>query len=187
MAEWSIALPLTARCLSPLRVCPDGQVVFSIVTDCSLPLNTEGLPWWPSGLRHCHWLLAVSHHWGPTLMAEWSIALSLTAHCLSTLKVCLDGQVVYSIATDCSLPLNTEGMPWWPSGLMRCHWLLPVIHQLRDLPWWLSGVRHFNWLARCLSLLRICPDHDGQVVYSIATDCSLPLTTEGLLWWPSGL
>ena len=21
-----------------------------------------GLPWWPRGLRHCHWLLAVSHH-----------------------------------------------------------------------------------------------------------------------------
>ena len=27
MAEWSKVLPLTARCLSPLRACPDGQVV----------------------------------------------------------------------------------------------------------------------------------------------------------------
>ena len=30
------------------------------------PLRCEyllkGLPWWPCGLRRCHWLLAVSHH-----------------------------------------------------------------------------------------------------------------------------
>ena len=32
--------PLTARCLSPLRACPDGRVVKGAATDCSLPLTT---------------------------------------------------------------------------------------------------------------------------------------------------
>ena len=27
------------------------------------PLVLSGLPWWLCGLRHCHWLLAVLHHY----------------------------------------------------------------------------------------------------------------------------
>ena len=69
MAEWSQVLPQTAH-YSPLRACPDGWVVSGITTDCSL-LTAEGLPWWLSGLRHCHRLLT-AHRWGPALMAEWS-------------------------------------------------------------------------------------------------------------------
>ena len=41
-------------------------------------LTIEGLPWWPCGLRHCHWLLAVSHHclgsnpgWGMWESCQW--------------------------------------------------------------------------------------------------------------------
>ena len=127
-AMWCMALPLTARCLSPLRACPDGRVVYGIATDCSLSLTTEGLPWWPCGLWHCHWLLAVSHHWGPALMAVWSMALQLTARCLSPLRACPDGRVVYGIATDCSLSLTTEGLPWSLCGQRSCHWLLAVSH-----------------------------------------------------------
>ena len=44
MAVWSKALTLTARCLSPLRACPDGHVVSEAASDCSLSLTTEGLP-----------------------------------------------------------------------------------------------------------------------------------------------
>ena len=40
MAEWSKALPLTARFLSPLRACPDGCVVLVADTDCSQSLTT---------------------------------------------------------------------------------------------------------------------------------------------------
>ena len=28
---------------------------------CLFSLLAQGLPWWPCGLRRCHWLLAVSH------------------------------------------------------------------------------------------------------------------------------
>ena len=46
MAVWSKVLPLTARCLSPLRDCPDGRVVKGAASDCSLPLTTApfGIP-----------------------------------------------------------------------------------------------------------------------------------------------
>ena len=127
MAEWSNALPLISHYISPLRACPDGLVVLGIVTDCLLSLTTEGLPWWPRGLMHCHWLLAVSHHWGPVLMAEWSNALWLTACCLSPLRACPDGCVVLCIATNCSLSLTIKGLTWWSSGLMHCHWLHTVV------------------------------------------------------------
>ena len=36
---------------------PDREIC---IQSCFLPVS--GLPWWPCGLRHCHWLLAVSHH-----------------------------------------------------------------------------------------------------------------------------
>ena len=53
-------------------------------------LPRRGLPWWLSGLRYCHQLLAVSHHWGPALMAVWTKT---------------------SVATDCSLGL-TNAQIW---------------------------------------------------------------------------
>ena len=39
--------------------------------------ESRGPPWWLCGLWQCHWLQAVSHQWGPTSMADWSMALSL--------------------------------------------------------------------------------------------------------------
>ena len=88
---------------------------FLSINTCSTLIG--GLPWWLSGLRHCYWLLTVSHHWGPVLMVEWSKALRywlltvshhwgpalmvewfktllLTAPCLSPLRACPDGWVV---------------------------------------------------------------------------------------------
>ena len=58
------------------------------------PPMLEGLPCWLYGLRRCHCFLAVSHHWGPALMAVWSKALPLNASCLSPLRACPDGCVV---------------------------------------------------------------------------------------------
>ena len=182
MAEWSTALPLTAHCLSPLRACPDGWVVYGFATDCSLSLTTEGLPlglsdlrhchwllsltteglpWGLSDLRHCHWLLTASHHWGASLIAEWSTALPLTADFLSPLRDCPDGWVVYSVATDCSLSLTTEGLPWWLSCLRCCHWLLTVSHHWGPA---LMAVwsKVLPLTASCLSPLRACPN--GWVV-----------------------
>ena len=179
MAEWSTALPLTAHCLSPLRACPDGWVVYGIATDCSLSLTTEGLPWGLSGLRRCHWLLTVfhhwglsdlrlchwlltvSHHWGPALRAEWSKALPLTAHCPPPLKGFPNSWVVYCVATDCWLSLTTEGLPWWLSGLQHCHWLITVSHH-----WGPALVAEWS---KALPLT------------------AQSLTTEGLPWWLCGL
>ena len=168
MAVWSTALPLTVSCLSPLRACPDGRVVYGAATDCKLSLTTEGLPWWLCGLRRCHWLLAVSHHWGPALMAVWSTALPLTVSCLSPLRACPDGRVVYGAATDCELSLTTEGLPWWPCGIRRCHWLLAVSHHWRPalMAVWYTAL---PLTVSCLSPLRACPD--GSVVYGAATAC----------------
>ena len=62
--------------LSPLegfRACPDSK---------------------PCCLSCCHWLLAVSHHWGPALMAVWSKLLPLTASSVSPLRACPDTCVV---------------------------------------------------------------------------------------------
>ena len=39
----SKALPLTARHLSPLMVCPESQVVLGVPTDNSLSLATEAV------------------------------------------------------------------------------------------------------------------------------------------------
>ena len=100
----SIKVVQTSFCTKP-KPSFNGQAVVGVATDCLLSLTTGGLPWWPSGLEHCHWLLAVSHHWGPALMAKWSKALPLTACCLTI-----------------------GDMPWWPSGLGRCHWLLADSH-----------------------------------------------------------
>ena len=58
----------------------------------------------------------VSHHLGPALMAEWSEMLTLTGRCLSPLKACPNGRVVLGVASDCSLPLTTISLSWWPSG-----------------------------------------------------------------------
>ena len=55
----------------------------------------------PRGLKRCHWLLAVSAHWGSALISEWSKALPLTADCLSPLRAFPDGRVVLGIAADC--------------------------------------------------------------------------------------
>ena len=159
-------------------------MVWGVATDCSLSLITEGLPWWPCGLRRCYWLFAVSHHWGPALMAVWSKALPLIARCLSPLR-CL---------------------PWWPCGLRRCYWLLAVSHHWGPalMAMW-SGRCHWllavslRWgpalmamwsnalplTACCLSSVRAYPD--GRVVWGVVTDCSLSLITEGLPWWLSGL
>ena len=184
MAVWSNALPLTARCLSPLRARLDGCLVLCVATDCLLSLTAEGLPWWPCGLMHCHWLLAVSYHWGLALMAVWSNALPLTACCLSPLRARPDDWVVWGIATDCSLSLTTEGPPWWMPGLMCCHWLLAVSHRWEPalMAVWSNAL---PLTACCLSSLRACPD--GRVVWGVATDCSPSLITEGLPWWPCGL
>ena len=86
MAEWSKALTRPASCLSQLRACPDGRVVLGVDTTCSLFFTAEGLSWWPCCLRCWHWLLAVSHSWGPVLMAMLSKVLALTASCLSLLR-----------------------------------------------------------------------------------------------------
>ena len=65
--DWSIRMVVSLHRLFRDRrhivvACSDGWVVFGIATDCSLYFNIDGLPWWPSGLWHCHWLPAVSHH-----------------------------------------------------------------------------------------------------------------------------
>ena len=59
MAEWSAALPLTAGCLAPLPclVQKKSHLAFGFVC-----IAHASLPWWPRGLRRCHWLQAVSHH-----------------------------------------------------------------------------------------------------------------------------
>ena len=54
----------------------------------------EGLTLMALGLMHCHWLLTVSPHWEPALMALWSNALPLTAHSLSPMRACPDGPLV---------------------------------------------------------------------------------------------
>ena len=51
-----------------------------------------------------------SHIW-PALVFVWSMALPLTASCLSPLRACPDGCVVYGIATDSLLSLNTDYLP----------------------------------------------------------------------------
>ena len=166
MAERSGALPLAGHCLSPLRACPDGWVVWDIATTCSLSLIPEGLPRWLSALRHCHWLLAVSDHWGASLMAEQSRALSLSARCLSPLRALRHCHWLlavshhwglWGIVTDCSLSLITEGLPRWLSGMRHCHWLLGVSHRWGHA---LMAERSeaLPLTARCLSSLRACPD-----------------------------
>ena len=66
-------------------------------------LGKAGLPWWLSGLKHCHSLLAVSNHCGPVW---WPSGLK---HCHSLLAVS-----------------NHCGPVWWPSGLKHCHSLRAV-------------------------------------------------------------
>ena len=165
MTEGAKAYPLTARCLASLRVSPDSRVVWGVSTDCWLSRTTalscaeevsfsfwfqlhcacwstlvwfkalpqtarclaslKGLPWWPSGLRRCHSLLAVSHHWGSALMAEWSKALSLTAGCLAPLPCLMQKKSHLAFGFVC---IAQASFPWWPRGLRRFHWLLAVSH-----------------------------------------------------------
>ena len=130
--------------------CPCGHEL--LVNHMSLPYYTQSrpssqdLPWWPSSLRRSHWLLSVSHHWGPALMDEQSKAQPLTAPCLSPLRTCPDGRAVY---------------------IRRSHWLLPVSHyclglnpglglwescQWVGVRWWFSpgtavSSTTYNWLV----------------------------------------
>ena len=156
MVKWSRALQLTSFYLSPLRVFPDGQV-----TDFSVSLTTEGLPWWSSGLRHCNWLPSISHHWGPSLMVKWSRALQLTSLYLSPMRAFPDGQVAKGIATDFSLSLTNEGLPWWSSGLGHCNWLPSISHHWGP-SLMVKWSRALQLTSLYLSPLRAFPD--GQVV-----------------------
>ena len=194
MAEWSKALPLTAWGLSPMWACPNGWVVKGIATDCLRSLTNVGLPQWLSGQRHCHWLIEVSHQWGPAPMAEWSKALPLTAWGLSPMWACPNGWVVKGIATDCLLSLTdgwmvkgiatdwlrsltNEGLPQWLSGQRHCHWLLEVSHQCGPvlMAEWSKALPLTAW---GLSPMWACPN--GWVVKGIATDCLRSLTNVGL-------
>ena len=124
MANWSNVLPLTARCLPPLlRACPDG--LWSLMPAMVQAIASRGLPWWSSGLMHCHVLLAVSDDWGLVLMANWSNVLPLTARCLPPLlRACPDG--LWSLMPAMVQAIASRGLPWWSSGLIYCHWLLTV-------------------------------------------------------------
>ena len=167
MAVWSEVLPLTASRQSPLRTCPDGCVVWGVAIDCWPSVTTEGLPWWLCGLRCCHWLLAVSHHWGPTLMAVWSEVLPLTAGRQSPLKACPDGCVVWGVAIDCWPSVTTEGLPWWLCGLRCCHWLLAVSHHWRPA---LMAVWSEVLPLTASSQLPLRAYPDGSVVEGVASD-----------------
>ena len=109
-----------------LCVCMLAVVPLWAVVDCDwcgprytanmprVPITT-GLPRWPGGLGHCHWLLdaltsgaALMAVWfkalsptarhpsplGPALMAVWSKALPPTSRRPSPLSACPDGCVV---------------------------------------------------------------------------------------------
>ena len=108
-----------------------------------------GPAWWPCGLRHCHWLLAISHHWGPAVMAVWSKVLPLTASCQIDIKRYSECHTLYRV------------LPWWLCGLTRCHWLLAISHHWGPVPMavWSKAL---PLTASCLSILRACPD--GRVV-----------------------
>ena len=150
LPEGWVVKGVATDCLSPLKAFPDGWVVVGVATDYSLSLTSAGLPWWQSGRRCCHRLLTVSHLCGPALMVEWSKVLLLIACCLTPLRACPDGWVVkvlpqtvcclsplracpggwvvVGVATDCSLSLTSEGLPWWQSGLRCCYRLFAVSH-----------------------------------------------------------
>ena len=79
IAEWPKVLPPTARCLSPLRACPESLSSVDV--------------------RHGYISIVidrVTHHAqhqtpieeGAALIAEWSKVLPLTARCLSPLRAC---------------------------------------------------------------------------------------------------
>ena len=185
ITEWSKALSLNARCPSSLIVCPDGRVVYGIGTECSVYVV----------------------NWRPALIAEWCKALPLNARCLSLVRACPDGRVVLKslplnaqclsslgacpdsrvvlgIATECSVSIITEGLPWWPSGLKHWHWMFGVCRHWRPalMVEWSKALQlnaqcqALQWKARCLSSpraewsktspllawcpspLRLCPD-----------------------------
>ena len=149
MAEWSEALPLTAGCFAPLPclVQKKSHLAFGFVC-----IAHASLPWWPSGLRRFHWLLAVSHHWGSALMAEWSEAFPLTARCLASLPCLVLKKSHLAFGFVC---IAHASLPWWPRGLRRFHWLLAVSHH------WGSALMA-EWsealplIARCLAPMRVC-------------------------------
>ena len=80
-----------------------------------------------SALDHTHWLLTVSHHWGPALIAEWSKC----GHWLLTVSHHW-GPALIAEWSKCGHWLLTVSHHWGPALIAewsKCgHWLLTVSH-----------------------------------------------------------